>query len=177
HARTIRVPCHQVGTLAAVERVRGELSVAQGREPTVEEIAAVLGVTAEETQSLRGGARHPVSLHEPLGGGGERAVEDFLDDPDAQNPGKAVGQRLPRADRGGVAVADAARARGDRAALRPARRPAADAGGGGAGVRHYARADPADRGSRVAEAPAAVAQPALAGVRRDRVTPTGPMRQ
>ena len=96
HARTIRVPCHQVGTLAAVERVRGELSVSQGREPTVEEIAAVLGVTTEETQSLRTVARHPVSLHEPLGGDGERALEDFLDDPDAQNPGKTVDQHLLR---------------------------------------------------------------------------------
>jgi RNA polymerase primary sigma factor len=96
HARTIRVPCHQVGTLAAVERVRGELSVASGREPTVEEIAAVLGVTAEETQSLRLVARHPVSLHEPLGGDGERALEDFLDDPSATNPGLAVDQHLLR---------------------------------------------------------------------------------
>ena len=96
HARTIRVPCHQVGTLAAVERVRGELSVASGREPTVEEIAAVLGVTAEETQSLRVVSRHPVSLHEPLGGDGERALEDFLDDPDATNPGQAVDQHLLR---------------------------------------------------------------------------------
>jgi RNA polymerase primary sigma factor len=96
HARTIRVPCHQVGTLAAVERVRGELSVEQGREPTVEEIASVLGVTVEETQSLRVVARHPVSLHEPLGGDGERALEDFLDDPDAINPGKAVDQHLLR---------------------------------------------------------------------------------
>jgi len=96
HARTIRVPCHQVGTLAAVERVRGELSIQQGREPTVEEIAAVLGVTAEETQSLRAVARHPVSLHEPLGGDGERALEDFLDDPDATNPGQAVDQHLLR---------------------------------------------------------------------------------
>jgi len=96
HARTIRVPCHQVGTLAAVERVRGELSVSQGREPTVEEIAAVLGVTPEETQSLRVVARHPVSLHEPLGGDGERALEDFLDDPDATNPGQAVDQHLLR---------------------------------------------------------------------------------
>jgi len=96
HARTIRVPCHQVGTLAAVERVRGELSIQQGREPTVEEIAAVLGVTPEETQSLRTVARHPVSLHEPLGGDGERALEDFLDDPDATNPGKAVDQHLLR---------------------------------------------------------------------------------
>jgi RNA polymerase primary sigma factor len=96
HARTIRVPCHQVGTLAAVERVRGELSIQHGREPTVEEIAAVLGVTAEETQSLRVVARHPVSLHEPLGGDGERALEDFLDDPDATNPGQQVDQHLLR---------------------------------------------------------------------------------
>jgi len=96
HARTIRVPCHQVGTLARVERTRGELLVQQGREPTVEEIAAALGVTAEETQSLRVVARHPVSLHEPLGGDGERALEDFLDDPDAANPGKAVDQHLLR---------------------------------------------------------------------------------
>ena len=96
HARTVRVPCHQVGTLAAIERVRGELSVANGREPSVEEIAAALGVTKEETQSLRVVSRHPVSLHEPLGGDGERALEDFLDDPDATNPGKAVDQHLLR---------------------------------------------------------------------------------
>jgi len=74
HARTVRVPCHQVGTLAAIERVRGELSVANGREPSVEEIAAALGVSTEETQSLRVVSRHPVSLHEPLGGDGERAL-------------------------------------------------------------------------------------------------------
>jgi RNA polymerase primary sigma factor len=96
HARTVRVPCHQVGTLAAIERVRGELSVQNGREPTVEEIAAALGVTPEETQSLRVVSRHPVSLHEPLGGDGERALEDFLDDPDATNPGREVDQHLLR---------------------------------------------------------------------------------
>jgi RNA polymerase primary sigma factor len=96
HARTIRVPCHQVGTLARVERVRGELSIEQGREPTLEEIAHKLGTTPEETQALRVVARHPVSLHEPLGGDGERALEDFLDDPDATNPGKAVDQHLLR---------------------------------------------------------------------------------
>jgi RNA polymerase primary sigma factor len=96
HARTVRVPCHQVGTLAAIERVRGELAVANGKEPTVEEIAGVLGVTPEETQSLRIVARHPVSLHEPMGGDGERALEDFLDDPDATNPGMEVDHHLLR---------------------------------------------------------------------------------
>jgi RNA polymerase primary sigma factor len=96
HARTVRVPCHQVGTLAAMERVRGELAIEHGREPTVEEIAASLGVTAEETRSLRVVARHPVSLHEPLGGDGERALSDFLDDPSASHPGQTVDKHLLR---------------------------------------------------------------------------------
>jgi RNA polymerase primary sigma factor len=66
-----------------------------GREPTVEEIASILGVTAEETRSLRVVGRHPVSLHEPLGGDGERALEDFLSDADtATHPGRAVDQHL-----------------------------------------------------------------------------------
>jgi RNA polymerase primary sigma factor len=96
HARTVRVPCHQVGTLAAMERIRGELAIEHGREPTVEEIAESLGTTAEETRSLRVVARHPVSLHEPLGGDGERALGDFLDDPSAANPGQMVDQHLLR---------------------------------------------------------------------------------
>src|SRR5258708_867982 len=96
NARTVRVPCHQVGRLADIERVRGELAAASGREPTVEEISEALGVDPEETRSLRVVARHPVSLHEPLGGDGERALEDFLDDPHADNPGLLVDQHLLR---------------------------------------------------------------------------------
>src|SRR5262249_44357293 len=96
NARTVRVPCHQVGTLADMERIRGELALEHGREPTVEEIAASLGVTPEETRSLRAVARHPISLHEPLGGEGERALSDFLDDPGADHPGQTVDQHLLR---------------------------------------------------------------------------------
>jgi len=96
NARTVRVPCHQVATLAAIERVRGELSIALGREPTTAEIATVLGVSTEETESLRIVGRHPVSLHEPLGDDGERALEDFLGDPSATNPGLLVDQNLLR---------------------------------------------------------------------------------
>jgi RNA polymerase primary sigma factor len=77
--------------------VRGELSIEQGREPTIEEIAANLGVTPEETRSLRAVSRQPVSLHEPLtGGDGERALSDFLDDPGQANPGQNVDQTLLR---------------------------------------------------------------------------------
>jgi len=96
HARTVRVPCHQVSTLAAMERIRGELVAAHGREPSVEEIAASLGVSADETRSLRAVARHPLSIHEPLTGDAERALGDFLDDPSAADPDQMVDQNLLR---------------------------------------------------------------------------------
>jgi RNA polymerase primary sigma factor len=94
HARTVRVPCHQIATLSAIERVRGEMTVASGREPTIEEISAILGVKPADTKSLRIVGRHPVSLHEPVGGDGERALEDFLSDRATINPGQSVDQRL-----------------------------------------------------------------------------------
>jgi len=96
HARTVRVPCHQIATLSAIERVRGELAVASGREPSIEEISKILGVKPDETKSLRAVGKHPISLHEPIGGDGERALEDFLSDHATTTPGQHVDQRLLR---------------------------------------------------------------------------------
>ena len=94
NARTVRVPCHQVSILAAIERVRGELIVQSGREPTVEQIAKVLGTTPEETKSLRAVARQPLSLHEPMGDDAERALSEFLDDRHVISPGDNVDATL-----------------------------------------------------------------------------------
>lgn len=94
HARTVRVPCHQIATLAKMERKRIELSAATGREPTTEELALALGVKTEETRSLRVVGRHPISLNDPIGGDGERAIEDFLSDAQTPNPGEHADQRL-----------------------------------------------------------------------------------
>jgi RNA polymerase primary sigma factor len=94
HARTVRVPCHQIATLAKMERMRSEMSAATGKDPTNEELATAMGVKAEDTRSLRVVGRHPVSLHEPVGGDGERALEDFLSAGQGPNPGEQVDQRL-----------------------------------------------------------------------------------
>ena len=94
HARTVRVPCHQIATLAKMERKRSEMSAATGREPTNEELATAIGVKTEETRSLRVVGRHPVSLNDPIGGDGERALEDFLSDAQPSNPGEHVDRRL-----------------------------------------------------------------------------------
>ncbi len=96
NARTVRVPCHQIGLMAKLERKRVEMSLATGREPTIEELSIALGVKAEDTRSLRIVGRAPISLHEPIGGDGERALEDFLSDGGNPNPGENVDAHLLR---------------------------------------------------------------------------------
>jgi RNA polymerase primary sigma factor len=93
-SRTVRVPCHQVGMLGIIERVRGELTVKHGHEPAVEEIAAAVGLTPEEVCRLRAVGRPPVSLDEPLNGQDEDAMEDFLTDETTADPGENVDRHL-----------------------------------------------------------------------------------
>jgi len=94
NARTVRVPCHQISILAALERVRCELLAATGKEPTIEDIAAVLGTSPDEAKSLRAVARPPLSLHEPMGDDAERALSEFIDDRQVTSPGDHVDASL-----------------------------------------------------------------------------------
>jgi RNA polymerase primary sigma factor len=94
HGRTVRIPCHQIGRLGAIERVRGELTVQHGREPTPEEVAAVLDMTPEETRVLRTVGRPPVSLSEPLGGEDEDTIQDTLGNTEPADTGLAVDRHL-----------------------------------------------------------------------------------
>ncbi|HKB04864.1 MAG TPA: sigma-70 family RNA polymerase sigma factor [Gemmataceae bacterium] len=95
-ARTVRVPCHQIAVLGQTERARAELAAQLGREPTIEELAGRVGLPVAEVRSLRAVGKHPVSLHEPVGGDGERALEDFLRDRGTTTPGEHVDQHLLR---------------------------------------------------------------------------------
>ncbi len=94
NARTVRVPCHQIGLMARMERKRGEMTAGSGREPSIEELAKALGVKTEEAKSLRAVGKQPVSLHEPVGGDGERAIEDFLSANSPEANGDMVDARL-----------------------------------------------------------------------------------
>lgn len=96
NARTVRVPCHQVSMLAAMDRVRGELFAASGREPTLELLAKKLGTSVSETKALRAVARHPLSLQEPMGDDAERPLEEAINDTSAESPGDNADQLLLR---------------------------------------------------------------------------------
>ena len=96
HARTVRVPCHQVGLMAKIERTRAELAAANGREPSPAELAEAVGISEDEMKSLRHISRQPVSIHEPLGGDGDRALEDFIKDASVTAPGEHADAQMLR---------------------------------------------------------------------------------
>jgi RNA polymerase primary sigma factor len=93
HARTIRVPCHQVSVLRALDRVRGEVTIEQGREPTLEEIAAELRITPQEVRALQAAGHHPASLDTPLADQ-EGTLQDFLHDENTPDLGHEVDRHL-----------------------------------------------------------------------------------
>jgi RNA polymerase primary sigma factor len=93
HARMVRVPCHHTATMAAIDRVRGELTVQNGREPTDDDVAQALGIRVEDLQNLTTVGRQPVSIHEVFGEE-EDSWAGVLSDPRAQSPGEAADQLL-----------------------------------------------------------------------------------
>ncbi|WP_304528821.1 RNA polymerase sigma factor SigB [Plantactinospora sp. KBS50] len=77
-ARTIRIPVHMVEQVNRMVRVRRDLSVALGREPTVPEVAAALRVPEFQVIELISYDREPVSLDQAVGEDGESALGDFV---------------------------------------------------------------------------------------------------
>ncbi len=93
HARMVRVPCHHTATLAAIDRVRGELTTEHGREPADEEVAEELGMRVQDLKALTAVGRQPLSLHEAFGDEDETWA-NVLHDPHAENPGEAADRLL-----------------------------------------------------------------------------------
>ncbi|MEU1686285.1 RNA polymerase sigma factor SigB [Micromonospora sp. NPDC005707] len=91
-ARTIRIPVHMVEQVNRMVRVRRELAVTLGREPTVAEVATALEVPEYQVIELISYDREPVSLDQTVGEDGESALGDFVAavDPNA-DPGDAAG--------------------------------------------------------------------------------------
>jgi RNA polymerase primary sigma factor len=89
----VRVPCHHTATLAAIDRVRGELTTEKGREPDDEQVAERLGLRVEDLHALTAVGRQPLSLHEAFGDEDETWA-NVLHDPHADNPGEAADRLL-----------------------------------------------------------------------------------
>jgi len=77
-ARTIRIPVHLGQRERKIARAQGELSVALGRDPTDEEIAAAAEIGLDEVREAREAARVVTSLDRPIGEGDDTSFGALL---------------------------------------------------------------------------------------------------
>ncbi len=93
-ARTIRIPVHMVETINKVKKTSSQLLHKNGRDPTAEEIAEELGMTAEKVRDIMRVAQEPVSLETPIGEEEDSHLGDFIPDEDAPSPSEAASMML-----------------------------------------------------------------------------------
>ncbi|MEO5978748.1 MAG: RNA polymerase sigma factor RpoD/SigA [Chryseolinea sp.] len=85
-SRIVRLPLNRVGSLTKISKTFAELEQKFQREPSTEEVAEVIGVTADEiTDNLRNAGRH-MSVDAPFSQGEEGSLLDVLSDVNESNP-------------------------------------------------------------------------------------------
>ena len=92
-ARTIRIPVHMVETMNKLVRVSRVLVQEVGREPTPEELAVRMDMTADKVRKVLRIAREPISLETPIGEDEDSQLGDFIEDKSAIAPADAVVSR------------------------------------------------------------------------------------
>ncbi len=101
-ARTIRIPVHMVETINRLVRTQRQLLQDLGREPTAEEIADEMDVSADRVREIMKVAQEPVSLETPIGDEGDSHLADFIEDEEAESPADAASYLLLREQIGEV---------------------------------------------------------------------------
>ncbi len=93
-ARTIRIPVHMVETINRLIKISRQLLQELGRDPTVEEIAAEMGLTPEKVREVIKISQEPISLETPIGEEEDSHLGDFIEDQEAVAPAEAASVML-----------------------------------------------------------------------------------
>ncbi len=93
-ARTIRVPVHMVEGINKATRCNRKLVQELGREPTVEEIAAELGLPVEKIIEANRTAADTLSLDTPVGDEEDTSIGSFVEDERTPGPADATSNAL-----------------------------------------------------------------------------------
>jgi RNA polymerase primary sigma factor len=89
-ARTIRIPVHMIESINKLVRTSRRLVQEYGREPTAEEIAEEMSMSADKVRSILKIAQEAISLETPVGDDGDSNFGDFIEDKSAESPANAT---------------------------------------------------------------------------------------
>ena len=85
-SKTIRLPVHLVDKISKMRRTAMKLQEELGREPTDEELAEELGMTASRVAQMRMAAIRPASLDAPIGDEDSNNFSEVVQDENADTP-------------------------------------------------------------------------------------------
>ncbi len=85
-SKTIRLPVHLVDKISKMRRVAMKLQEELGHEPTDEELAEEMGMTATRVRQMRQAAVRPASLDAPIGDDDSNNYSDIVQDENATSP-------------------------------------------------------------------------------------------
>ena len=85
-SKTIRLPVHLVDKIAKVRRLAASMSEELGREPTDEELADEVGISAPKLAQLRTVSLRPASLDAPVSEDDGKELGETVGDLEAPNP-------------------------------------------------------------------------------------------
>jgi RNA polymerase primary sigma factor len=93
-ARTIRIPVHMVETINKVIRVQREMLQQLEREPTVDELAAKVGLSPARIREIELISLDLLSLDSPVGEEDDSNLSDFVHDATADSPADLAARKL-----------------------------------------------------------------------------------
>jgi RNA polymerase primary sigma factor len=92
--RTIRVPVHMSDRIRRLYRVARELEQQNGRKPSIDEIAASMGVEARKIQWMLKVSWQPLSLEHPVGEDEDSELGNFIENETTPTPSEAAHEHL-----------------------------------------------------------------------------------
>ncbi len=101
-SRTIRVPVHMVDAMSKLRAKARLFQQEYGRDPHVEELAALSGMPIEEVCCIERMSRRLVSLDQPLSENEESSTGEFVGDHRVDDPLRSMNQQALRASVGKV---------------------------------------------------------------------------
>ncbi len=99
-SRTIRVPVHMADTINRLRNLTRGFLQTHGREPAVEELAELAGLSVEDAECVGRMSRTCVSLDQPLGDGDEGTVGEFVSDIREDDPLRDINRQALRSSIG-----------------------------------------------------------------------------
>ena len=84
--RTIRIPVHIVEQVNEIARAERSLVGSLGRDPSAEEIADLVGLTAEKVAAIKHSSRAPISLEKPIGDEDGSEFGQLIADDQSESP-------------------------------------------------------------------------------------------